>query len=39
MGPLTARASFLVRALADQFTLNDSLIEVFRAPHLAAWFS
>ena len=29
MGPLTARASFLVRALADRFTLNDSLIEVF----------
>jgi len=29
MGPLTARASFLVRALADRFTLNDSLVEVF----------
>ena len=29
MGPLTARASHLVRALADRFTLNDSLIEVF----------
>ena len=29
MGPLTARACFLVRALADRFTLNDSLIEVF----------
>jgi predicted nuclease with RNAse H fold len=29
MGPLTARASFLVRALAGQFTLNDSLVEVF----------
>jgi len=28
-GPLTARASYLVRALADRFTLNDSLIEVF----------
>jgi len=27
--PLTARASFLVRALADRFALNDSLIEVF----------
>jgi predicted nuclease with RNAse H fold len=29
MGPLTARASHLVRALADRFTLNDNLIEVF----------
>ena len=29
MGPLTARASHLVRALADLFTLNESLIEVF----------
>ena len=29
MGPLTARASHLMRALADRFTLNDSLIEVF----------
>ena len=29
MGPLTARACFLVRALADRFTLNDSLIEVY----------
>ena len=29
MGPLTARACFLVRALADRFILNDSLIEVF----------
>ena len=29
MGPLTARATHLVRALADRFTLNDSLIEVF----------
>ena len=29
MGPLTARACFLVRALAGRFTLNDSLIEVF----------
>jgi predicted nuclease with RNAse H fold len=29
MGPLTARAIHLVRALADRFTLNDSLIEVF----------
>jgi predicted nuclease with RNAse H fold len=29
MGPLTARACFLVHALADQFTLNDNLIEVF----------
>jgi predicted nuclease with RNAse H fold len=29
MGPLTARACFLARALADRFTLNDSLIEVF----------
>ncbi len=28
MGPLTARACFLVRALADRFTLNDTLIEV-----------
>jgi len=32
MGPLTARACFLARALADRFTLNDSLIEVFPAP-------
>ena len=29
MGPLTARASHLVRALTDRFTLNDSLIEVY----------
>ena len=29
MGPLTARACYLVRGLADRFTLNDSLIEVF----------
>jgi predicted nuclease with RNAse H fold len=29
MGPLTARACFLVRGLADRFTLNDNLIEVF----------
>ena len=29
MGPLTARACFLVRGLADRFSLNDSLIEVF----------
>ena len=29
MGPLTARACFLVHALADQFRLNDNLIEVF----------
>jgi hypothetical protein len=27
-GPLAARASHLVRALADRFTLNDNLIEV-----------
>ena len=29
MGPLTARACYLARGLADQFTLNESLIEVF----------
>ena len=29
MGPLTARATHLARALAGRFTLNDSLIEVF----------
>jgi predicted nuclease with RNAse H fold len=29
MGPLTARACHLVRALADRFTLNNNLIEVF----------
>jgi predicted nuclease with RNAse H fold len=35
MGPLTARACYLVRALADRFTLNDSLIEVFPRATLA----
>jgi len=29
MGPLTARASHLLRALADRFTLNRNLIEVY----------
>jgi predicted nuclease with RNAse H fold len=29
MGPLTARAVHLVRALADQFRLNENLIEVY----------
>ncbi len=29
MGPLTARAAHLVRALRDRFTLDDNLIEVF----------
>lgn len=29
MGPLTARAAHLVRALADRFHLNDNLLEVF----------
>ena len=29
MGPLTARAAHLVRALAGQFRLNESLIEVY----------
>lgn len=29
MGPLTARAAHLLRALADRFRLNDNLIEVY----------
>ncbi len=29
MGPLTARAAYLVRALRDLFSLNDNLIEVY----------
>jgi predicted nuclease with RNAse H fold len=29
MGPLTARAAHLLRALADRFHLNDNLIEVY----------
>jgi predicted nuclease with RNAse H fold len=29
MGPLTARAAHLMRALADRFRLNDNLIEVY----------
>ena len=29
MGPLTARAAHLLRALADKFTLNQNLIEVY----------
>jgi predicted nuclease with RNAse H fold len=29
MGPLTARAAHLVRALADRFTLNHNLLEVY----------
>jgi hypothetical protein len=34
-GPLAARASHLVRALADRFTLNENLIEVYPRATLA----
>jgi hypothetical protein len=34
-GPLAARAAHLVRALADRFTLNDNLIEVYPKATLA----
>jgi hypothetical protein len=35
-GPLAARAAHLVRALADRFTLNSNLIEVYPKATLAA---
>ena len=35
-GPLAARAAHLVRALADRFTLNDNLIEVYPKATLIA---
>ena len=35
-GPLAARAAHLVRALADRFTLNENLIEVYPKGTLAA---
>ncbi len=35
MGPLTARAAHLVRALADRFRLNQNLIEVYPRATLA----
>jgi predicted nuclease with RNAse H fold len=35
MGPLTARAAHLMRALADRFRLNDNLIEVYPKATLA----
>lgn len=36
MGPLTARAAHLLRALADRFTLNENLIEVYPRATLEA---
>ena len=35
MGPLTARAAYLTRALASRFTLNENLIEVY--PKATIW--
>src|SRR5258706_344776 len=39
MGPLTARAAYLTRALADAYRLNDNLIEVYPKATLTQLFT